>query len=268
LKIAEARRHLAAEYREGLERYRDCVRSLAPDTDLGPFRLEAQFENLRDWSLFLSREQVGRWFLELRERCPMRVERVPLNRIKGWVTDPETGDMRHESGEFFTLHGIRVEHAERREVSSKSWEQPIFTQVGYVGGILGILRKRFLGIPHYLIEAKAEPGNYEKLQLSPTVQATYSNLKRAHKGSKTRFAEIFEDPARFDAEVLYRAWLAEDGGRLFLKRNLGMIVEVPESTEIEADLEGFLWMSLHQLKACHMEDAWVNPHVRGIIAHL
>lgn len=268
MKLAEPRIHLAAEYREGLERYRDCVRSLAPEGALGSFRVEAQFENLRDWSLFQSLEELEHWFLELRVRCPMRVERVPLNRIKGWVTDPETGDMRHESGEFFVLHGIRVENAERREVSSKAWEQPIFTQVGYVGGILGILRKRFLGVPHYLIEAKAEPGNYEKLQLSPTVQATYSNLKRAHRGSKTRFAELFEDPERFGGEVLYRAWLAEDGGRLFLKRNLGLIVEVPESMEIDGDLEGFAWMSLHQLKACHLKDAWVNPHVRGIIAHL
>ncbi|MBI4366918.1 MAG: NDP-hexose 2,3-dehydratase family protein, partial [Deltaproteobacteria bacterium] len=80
-------------------------------------------------------------------------------------------------------------------------------------------------------------------------------------------ADLFEHPEAHGATVLYQAWLSEDGGRLHLKRNLGMLIEVDEATPIDVP-DGFLWMSLYQIKACLQDNAWVNPHVRGIIAHL
>jgi len=46
-----------------------------------------------------------------------------------------------------------------------------------------------------------------------------------------------------------------------------MLVEVPEGTIGEVPA-GFIWMSMFQIKACLQLDAWVNPHIRGIIAHL
>jgi oxidase EvaA len=139
--------------------------------------------------------------------------------------------------------------------------------VGYDGGILGLLRRRINGVPHYLIEAKAEPGNYELVQMSPTIQATFSNLKRAHKGRAPLFSRLFEQPEENGATVLYRQWLSEDGGRLYRKRNLAMLIEVPEPTQIELP-PTFIWMSMFQIKECLRENAWVNPHVRGIIAHI
>jgi oxidase EvaA len=195
----------------------------------------------------------------------MEVEEIPLNQVRGWRVDEKTGDIRHESGEFFVVRGVRITDAKTREVGG--WDQPMIVQVGYDGGIVGILRKRFYDIPHYLIDAKAEPGNYEKLQLSPTHQATFSNLRRAHKGRRPHFADLFESPERFPVRILYKTWLAEDGGRLHLKRNLGMLVEVEPDLPVEVP-EGFRWMSLYQLKECLKIDAWVNPHIRGIIAHL
>jgi oxidase EvaA len=46
-----------------------------------------------------------------------------------------------------------------------------------------------------------------------------------------------------------------------------MLVELPEGTVVGLP-PNFLWMSLWQIKECLHEDAWVNPHIRGIIAHL
>ena len=53
-------------------------------------------------------------------------------------------------------------------------------QVGYKGGIIGLIRKKINGVPHYLIKAKFEPGNFGKIQFHLPLQATYSNLERAH----------------------------------------------------------------------------------------
>jgi oxidase EvaA len=197
----------------------------------------------------------------------MRVEDISLRETRGWIIDPETGNVSHESGEFFSVHGIRVTETTSREVGARGWDQPILEQIGYDGGLLGILRNRFSGIPHYLLEAKAEPGNYEVVQLSPTLQATFSNLKRAHRGQKPRFAQYFEEPEANQGTVLYRQWLSEDGGRLHKKRNMGMLVEVPEGHDLEVP-PGFIWASMFQIKALLNENALVNPHIRGIIAHL
>lgn len=237
------------------------------DGDLPQHRAEVQFESLRDWSLMHHQDEVEAWFMHRRETNTMDVTDIPLKETEGWSIDPETGDVAHHSGEFFRVHGLRIRSTAGREVGGGGWDQPILTQVGYDGGLLGILRQRFHGIPHYLIEAKAEPGNYEKLQLSPTLQATFSNLKRAHAGRKPHFAEYFEAPSDNEGTVLYDQWMSEDGGRLHLKRNKGMLVEVPEGRPISLP-DGFIWLSMFQIKALLQHDAWVNPHIRGIISHI
>ena len=69
-------------------------------------------------------------------------------------------------------------------------------------------------------------------------------------------------------KILFSAWLAEDGGRLHLKRNKGILLEVPESFPIELPSDNFIWLSLYQIKALLKEDSWINPHIRGILAHV
>lgn len=266
--MVESRQAIVSAYQRGLTAFADGARAACDDPLLGSaLRLEVQFESLRDWSLVGTVDDARAWFLARRAECPMVIVTWPMNELRQWIVDPLTGDVSHESGEFFRVHGIRVHSAGSREVGAAGWDQPILTQVGYDGGLLGLLRQRFDGIPHYLLEAKAEPGNYQKLQLSPTLQATFSNLRRAHAGRRPHFAEYFETPDSVDARVLYDAWLSEDGGRLYLKRNRGMLVEVDASAKIPL-LPGFRWFSMHQIKTLLHEDAWVNPHVRGIIAHL
>ena len=197
----------------------------------------------------------------------MQVEEIPLNEVRNWQIDPETGNIHHDNNAFFRIHGVRITQSIDREVGKGGWDQPIITQVGYEGGVLGILSQRFDGIPHYLIEAKAEPGNYGKLQLSPTLQATFSNLKMAHKGRKPYFSDYFENPEDHNVNIFYQQWLSEDGGRLYLKRNMGMLIEIPENQELDIP-DNFIWMSMYQIKSFLLENAWVNPHIRGIIAYL
>src|SRR5690349_14894378 len=67
--------------------------------------------------------------------------------------------------------------------------QPIINQPEV--GILGILAKEFDGVPHFLMQAKVEPGNPRPLMLSPTVQATRSNYTQVHKGAQVKYLEYF-----------------------------------------------------------------------------
>ena len=70
----------------------------------------------------------------------VKVDRVSFNQLEKWFVDND-GSIRHESGKFFSIEGIKVN---TDYGSTHSWTQPIINQpeVGY----LGILTKEIDGI--------------------------------------------------------------------------------------------------------------------------
>ena len=114
---------------------------------------------------------------------------------------------------------------------------------------------------NYLLWAKFEPGTIAGLQLSPTLEATESNLKRAHGGKKPLFAEYFEGGGR--GKVLVSVVEVEDPGRFYHKTNRCMIVEAPENEEI-AIPEDYIWLTLNQIKKLLKIDNVVNALARCV----
>jgi len=254
------------KYSEYLKLYSTFLKNNS-DGEVSDLRLECTVESIRDWSEIGDLDDTKDWFLDQQSNCSMSIEDIPLYECKGWVYDEKKGVFQHESGEFFFVQGVRVSNTKDREVVG-GWDQPILTQVGFNGGLLGLLRQKKDGIPYYLVEAKAEPGNPDKVQISPTLQATFSNLKQAHGGKKPRYSEFFESPLDNSGVVLFDQWMSEDGGRLHLKRNKGMLVEIPSDYKIDEAHDGFRWLTLYQLKELIKLNSWVGPHVRSIISHL
>ena len=231
-------------------------------------RLEAIVESIKDWSEIESIASIEQWFIEQQEQCSMVLEDIPITECRGWSLNPKSGFVEHDSGEFFYVQGIRIKHSKSREVT-EGWDQPMLTQVGYNGGIVGVIRTKINEIPYYLVQAKAEPGNPDKVQISPALQATFSNIKKSHGGSNPLFHEYFEFPDQNNATVLFNQWMSEDGGRLHLKCNRGMIVEILSEAITSLEIPpSFKWLSLFQIKHLIKNSSWVNPHVRGIISHL
>jgi oxidase EvaA len=224
-------------------------------------RVNQLLECLKDENQFHKLDEVIKWFRKQREKCEMEVKEIGISDLENWNIDKKTKNITHDSGEFFSVIGVKVSNTLKREVGG--WTQPMIRQKE--GGILGILCKKFKGVKHYLIHAKAEPGNIYKLQLSPTLQATFSNLKKAHGGNKPKFAEYFEDSKKGD--VIYSKSFAEDGGRFYLKTNHNMLVEVDENKKIEIP-EDYIWLTMYQIKQLLKHDNLVNPHVRSIISYL
>lgn len=251
-----------SEYLSKFNQYKKSIIDLEV-LDIDKDRLEFHFETLKDWSIFYKFDDIKEWYKSVIEKKEMVVEEIPLSECRKWVFGENK--ICHESGEFFSIEGLRVK-TNIREVK-RGWDQPIVKQIGFDGGILGILRKRFNGIPHYLLEAKSEPGNPHMVQISPTLQATFSNINTVHLGNVPNYLHFFENPDK-QGMVHYKQWLAEDGGRLYNKRNLNMIVEVDEDYKITFANENFIWMSMYQIKKCLTEDAWVANSVRSIISHL
>ena len=227
------------------------------------FRISIMLESLRDDNQINKLDYIIEWFRKKREESDMIVEEISINDLDKWNVDKNSGNVTHDSGGFFQVIGVKVSNTFDREVGKKGLTQPMIAK--NPGGILGILMKRINGIPHYLLQAKAEPGNIGKLQLSPTLQATTSNLLKAHGGSKPLFAEYFDDEN--NPKIIYAKWQSEDGGRFHLKSNYNMIVEVNEDEELKIP-ESFIWVTLYQIKQLMKIENFVGPHVRGIISYL
>jgi len=226
-------------------------------------RIDTLIESLCDNNQINKLDYIIDWFNKKREESDMIVEEIGINDLDKWSVDSNSGNVKHESGGFFEVIGVKASNTFDREVGKKGWTQPMIAK--NPGGILGIIMKKINGIPHYLLQAKAEPGNIGKLQLSPTLQATTSNLLKAHGGAKPLFAEYFDEENNH--KIIYAKWQSEDGGRFHLKSNYNMIVEVNKDEELVIP-DSFIWVTLYQIKQLMKIENFVGPHVRGIISYL
>jgi len=224
-------------------------------------KVEVMIRSIKDDNQFYNFDYVLDWFLKKRQQCDMTVEEIEIKDLDKWKVDSNTGNIKHDSGGFFEVIGVKAKNTFDREVGPKGWTQPIIAK--NPGGILGLLMKKVNGIPHYLVQAKAEPGNIGKLQISPTLQATTSNLLKEHGGVKPLFAKYFDEPDK--EKIVYAKWQSEDGGRFLLKSNYNMIVEIDEEIEFP---DSFIWMTLFQIKKMLQIENMVSPHIRGIISVL
>ena len=129
------------------------------------------------------------------------------------------------------------------------------------------LNKKINNTPHYLVNAKFEPGNYNFIQLSPTVQATFSNIKKAHKGRKVKFINFFKSPKKNNCKIIFKQWVSEEGGRLRNKRNLGIVIEHLGNDKLDIETD-FKWITLKQIKELILENAMINPHLRTLVSFI
>ena len=192
-------------------------------------RINTMIESIQDDNQINKLDYIIEWFNKKREESDMVVEEIGVKDLQKWNIQEETGNLFHDSKGFFEIIGVKVSNTFDREVGKEGWTQPMIAK--NPGGILGILMKKINGVPHYLLQAKAEPGNIGKLQLSPTLQATTSNLLKAHGGKRPLFAEHFNESNNL--KIIYAKWQSEDGGRFHLKSNYNMIVEIKEDEKLD-----------------------------------
>ena len=209
--------------------------------------------------------EIKKWYKSIIKKSKIKIKTIPLSKCANWKLNSK-GQIVHESGSFYKVEGVRIINSFRREVN-KGWDQPMFTEPGYDGGILGLLKKNINQTPHYLVNAKFEPGNYKFIQLSPTVQATFSNIKRSHGGRNVKFLKYFTNPTKCNCKIIFKQWVSEEGGRLKNKRNLGILAEHVGKNNIKISSD-YKWISLNQIKELILENAMINPHLRTLVSFI
>ena len=170
-----------------------------------------------------------KWFNSQKKLNRIKIKTKKLNDLENWNYSKKL--IFHSSQRFFKIVGIEV----KSNFAGKNWDQPIIVQKEK--GILGIIKNK--KTKKYLLQAKVEPGNKNKLQLSPTVQATKSNYQRIHGGKKTSYLNIFKtNKIKFITQT-------EQGYRYLFKFNKNAIVEIKKKIQI---LKNFYWFSKEDLK--------------------
>jgi oxidase EvaA len=197
------------------------------------------------------------WFDKRRAANHFQVDRIPFAELDNWSFEDGGGDLAHSSGRFFRVEGLRV--SVEGGPARQEWCQPIIRQPEV--GILGILAKEFDGVLHFLMQAKMEPGNPNLLQLSPTVQATWSNYNKVHKGASVKYLEYFTEKSR--GRVLTDVLQSEHGAWFFGKSNRNMIVETTDEVPDDPD---FCWLTLGQLGELLRVDNLINMDARTVLS--
>lgn len=204
---------------------------------------------------------VEAWIQRRRAAARLTGALVPLDQLTGWQRDPATGNIRHAADRFFSVIGVRCRH--RSDRSELEWDQPILEQPET--GILGILARSIDGVMHFCLQAKEEPGNIGGVQLSPTVQATFSNYTGAHGGAVPLFLEHFTAPV--PRRVIFARLQTEDGGRFLYKSNRNMIVDAGRDVPLELP-DGYLWLTLRQIAGLLRKDDLINACARSVLSSL
>lgn len=169
-----------------------------------------------------------KWLKSQKRQNKIKVKIKKLDNLNNWYFDKNS--IFHKSKKFFKIIGIDV----KSNLVGKNWDQPIIVQNEL--GILGIIKDKKR--ERYLLQAKVEPGNKNKLQLSPTVQATKSNYTRIHGGKKITFLSFFLNKKKdFISQ-------SEQGYRYLFKFNYNSLVEITKSIKI---FNNFYWFNKRDL---------------------
>ena len=192
------------------------------------------------------------WITSRNASIHVRIDKIDFESCTPWYYDSALGTIRTPSGSFFEISGLKC---------SDGALQPIILQneIGY----LGIICRRFDGEMHYLMQAKIEPGNINKIQLSPTIQATKSNFTQKHGGAKPAYLDYFINASKY--HIIADQIQSEQSSRFLGKRNRNIIIEVDEDIEV---LPSHMWMTLPQIKELMREDNLVNMDTRTVLSCL
>ena len=211
---------------------------------------------LRSWKTTPEQEyqDILEWVNRRNHEVVVDIRKNTLSESGFWFYDSENGEIRNKNGSFFRVRGLR-QLCDGKTVL----EQPVLIQdeIGY----LGILCKEIDGVMHFLMQAKIEPGNVNKIQLSPTIQATKSNFTQKHGGKKPAYLDYFLNAS--PENIVVDQIQSEQSSRFLGKRNRNIIVLTDEAVEL---LPSHRWMTLGTIKRLMKIDNLVNMDTRTVIS--
>lgn len=199
---------------------------------------------------------IIQWITNLKFKYELKVKNIGISNLKEWIFDGNS--IFHKDRKYFDVIGVNVQIGNREVIS---WDQPMIRSAQE--GIIGFLVKKINGIYHFLVQAKLEAGNFDIIELAPTVQCLTGNYRKGYNEYTIPYIEYFIKPSKNN--IWYAVYQSEEGGRFFQEQNLNTIIEVGDEFSIEVD-ENYCWMTLNQLLSFVIYNNYLNIAARSLIS--
>ena len=182
-----------------------------------------------------SNVQISKWIRKEKLSNKLFIKKKNKNKLYQWQFDKNL--IYNKNKNFFEIKPYAFKQ------NNKKWFQPLIHQKEE--GILGIIKKQKSDKDYYLLQTKAEPGNINNIQISPTVQATKSNYLRKHGGKKTIFLNYFLGKKK-NIKIISSLKLSEQGSRFYQKKNRNILIEARKfNTTLKSS---FRWLTKENIK--------------------
>lgn len=196
------------------------------------------------------------WITRLKSRYELNVERIALGSASPWREVDDA--ISRPDGKYFSVIGVNVT-IENREVIS--WDQPMIKPAQE--GLIAFIVRPIDGVYHFLVQAKLEAGNFDIVELAPTVQCLTGNYRTGLNEYSVKYInDVLNAPPE---RVLLSSMQSEEGGRFFHEQNRNMIVEVAEDFPLEVD-DNYTWMTLNQILRLIEFNNYLNIAARSLIS--
>ncbi len=201
-------------------------------------------------------EDIIHWMTSLKIKYELNVSFIGLSQMNHWDYDGDT--LHHEDNRYFEIIGVRSEIS-NREVSF--WDQPMVHSLQE--GLMGFVVKKINGVYHFLVQAKLEAGNFDIIEMAPTVQCLTGDYREGRNEYVVPYLEIVLNAP--NDKIWYNSYQSEEGGRFFHDQNLNIIVEVDDDFPVEVE-DNYCWMTLNQMLSFITYNNYLNSAARNLIS--
>lgn len=194
------------------------------------------------------------WMTQLKCKYELSTNLMPLSQVKDWTFTDYA--LQHTSGKYFEVIAAEVTIS-NREV--KSWMQPLIRPIH--PGLTAFVVKKINGTYHFLVQGKVELGNFDVVEMAPTVQC----ITDSYEGTNTQPFVNYVINAKSE-QVLVDTMQSEEGGRFYQEQNRNIIIQAGEDLEVNAIPDNYIWVTYEQLLFFLRFNNFLNIQARSLIS--
>lgn len=198
-------------------------------------------------------DEIINWFTSLKSSYKLNVETVDLFNLNDWVVGES--EIYHKKQKYFRVFAANISIS-NREV--KKWQQPLIEPVDE--GIIAFIIKKINGVMHFLVQAKLESGNFDVLEMAPTVQCITDSYDVSEELPFLKYVLSAKEH-----QIKYDTYQSEEGGRFYCEENRNMIIWADDDFT-DSLPENFMWLTLSQLNMFVKFNNYLNIQARSLIA--
>ncbi|MDD3296110.1 MAG: NDP-hexose 2,3-dehydratase family protein [Candidatus Omnitrophica bacterium] len=202
-----------------------------------------------------SLEDIIHYITQLKSTLNLKITNIPLDQLKNWTLGEN--EIYHNEHKYFKVLAIDVK-VKGREITK--WSQPMVKPVQE--GLCAFVCKEINGLLHFVVQIKLECGNYDIVELAPTVQCLTGDYPLAREGKLPFIDYVLKAKPE---QIIYNVLQSEEGGRFFNEQNRNMIVLANDEVSNELP-PNYIWVTLSQLQTFLKFNNYLNVQARSLIS--